>query len=258
MNLSDAELATGTLDDHSRKEAQGLLDQHGFLVLPRVFSAERMAAWQIAYAEQMKARQAASDGAAFPVGHQRFLFSVHLQAALADPALYASSLLLPIIRDLLGVDCILNSTSSVVALPGAELQALHKDHQHLYGDHLTTPAYALTLVVPLVPLDHVAGTTRLHDGSHRRPASVSPTLDPIIPLGGCLLTDYRLSHRGTPNHGTRMRPLLYLVYSRPWFLDERNFFSLPGLRLPTAPIPDSARPLFRRAEAQPYLGVELA
>ena len=256
LALDDDELASATLSPQSRARAATLLDEHGFLILPRVFPAERLAAWQVAYAEQMKRRQTEREAAAFPVGNQRFLFAVHLESELADPMLYACPLVLPIIRDLVGDDCILNSTSSVVALPGANLQALHKDHQHLYGDERPTPAYALTLVVPLVPLDGTNGTTRLHDGSHRRPASQSPPLDPLVPLGGCLLTDYRLSHRGTPNRGPRMRPLLYLVYSRPWFLDERNFFALPALRRPTTPIPAEAEALFARADGHADLGVD--
>jgi hypothetical protein len=38
-----------------------------------------------------------------------------------------------------------------------------------------------------------------------------------------LLIDYRLQHGGTANHAKQARPLLYLVYSRPWFRDHRNF-----------------------------------
>jgi hypothetical protein len=46
--------------------------------------------------------------------------------------------------------------------------------------------------------------------------------------------DYRLSHWGTPNVGTRARPILYLVYTRPWFTDARNFQQLYPLDVPPA------------------------
>ena len=38
-----------------------------------------------------------------------------------------------------------------------------------------------------------------------------------------VLWDFRLKHAGTPNIGPLPRPLLYLTYCRPWFVDHKNF-----------------------------------
>ena len=38
-----------------------------------------------------------------------------------------------------------------------------------------------------------------------------------------MLWDFRLMHGGTSNRGTVPRPLLYLTYCRPWFVEHLNF-----------------------------------
>ena len=48
-------------------------------------------------------------------------------------------------------------------------------------------------------------------------------IEPVVREGSCMLWDFRLLHGGTPNRGTLPRPLLYLTYCRPWFLEHLNF-----------------------------------
>jgi hypothetical protein len=38
-----------------------------------------------------------------------------------------------------------------------------------------------------------------------------------------MLWDFRLKHGGTPNRSALSRPLLYLTYCRPWFVEYLNF-----------------------------------
>jgi hypothetical protein len=42
-------------------------------------------------------------------------------------------------------------------------------------------------------------------------------------MGDCYFMDFRLRHAGTPNISDKPRPILYLVYSRRWFQDRKNF-----------------------------------
>ena len=39
------------------------------------------------------------------------------------------------------------------------------------------------------------------------------------------MADWRLKHRGLANRTREDRPLLYLTYARPWFVDKYNFSS---------------------------------
>jgi hypothetical protein len=236
------------------EEAAAQMRNDGYLILPRLYSQELIERAQADYARQMRERQERGEGFGYPVGIGRFMLSVRLEGALIDPELFAPPFVAGLMENLLGPDYILNSVSSVVAAPAAQMQPLHKDHELIYGPERTAALdpYAITLVVPLVTLDNVSGTTRVHPGSHLRPVAECEPVEPMVPLGGALLVDYRLSHRGTPNLGPRLRPILYYVYSRPWFVDERNFHALPALVLPDGAAPPVAR-LFRRPSS---LGIE--
>jgi hypothetical protein len=57
-----------------------------------------------------------------------------------------------------------------------------------------------------------------------------PAQDPVVPLGSCLLLDYSVAHYGRGNRSDRVRPILNLIYSRPWFRDCRNYHLQPPLR----------------------------
>ena len=39
--------------------------------------------------------------------------------------------------------------------------------------------------------------------------------------------DYRLTHRGLANHSDQVRPILSVVYHRPWFRDAVNHRNQP-------------------------------
>ena len=45
------------------------------------------------------------------------------------------------------------------------------------------------------------------------------------------MMDYRLIHGGMLNDSETIRPILYLVYSRPWFRDGFNFTSQPAVQI---------------------------
>ena len=65
-----------------------------------------------------------------------------------------------------------------------------------------------------------------------------------------MLIDYRLWHRGTANCSAAMRPILYVIYARPWFTDFRNFKRHAAICSTVkllSRIPRDHRPLFLRA-----------
>ena len=67
------------------------------------------------------------------------------------------------------------------------------------------------------------GPTEYVPGTHADYVLKAASKIPHLPAGGALLFDYRLKHRGLGNHSTVERPLLYLTYSRPFWLDVYNF-----------------------------------
>jgi len=172
------------------------------------------------------------------VGHERWMLSLPLEAPFDDPGLLAPALVHPLLTRLLGPDFMLHSLSAVTSFPGAEHQHVHLDHELLFPEDedasFDIPPYAVTAVVPLANLDARLGGTSVWPASHKaRP----PLLDrlrrpvPLRPqLGSLYLMDYRLMHGGEPNVSAVPRPVLYLVYTRPWFKDACNFNRHPPLR----------------------------
>lgn len=167
----------------------------------------------------------------YAVGHLRLLHPLLLEGAFAQPQFYAHSCLYPLLQALLGQYLVLNNASVVVAAPGAQEQHLHRDIPPLFGNSpicAQTPAYGITVVIPMVPLNQQNGTTRLAPGSHHdiRTAFTYQghpiVYYPSCQLGDVFLMDFRLVHGGTPNLSPQSRPIIYMSYTRNWFIDLEN------------------------------------
>jgi len=184
---------------------------------------------------------------ALKVGDRRFMITPTFEPPFSDPAVFASGEAIPLLRELLGKDCILGSFGAVVSLAGAAAQHRHRDfsEQLFPGTPLEpmVPPYAITLIVPLIDVDETTGTTLLWPGSHRqrRPQDEYPlegAVWPRLSAGDGLLIDYRLVHAGSANHSQAPRPILYLTYCRPWFRDHVNYQLQPRLRLSASGLPE--------------------
>lgn len=187
------------------------------------------------------------------LGDKRYMLTVDLEDPFCDPDLLGAPMLLPIIRKLLGDDCVLGAYTAVISLPGSADQRVHKDHPALFPGsewHHKLPGFAAQIIIPLVPLNELTGTTRFYKGSHRVPTEEAEALgaqDPLVPLGSCLLNDYRCAHRGRGNRSQQVRPILTLIFNRRWFRDFKNYAKQPPLRLTDAAyeqLPEDLKPLF--------------
>lgn len=224
------------------QEAVDLFRSHGALWLENVFAKstiqELLVAYQKKYLTLSKKELRQRDAA---VGDQRFMITVDVKGKFNRPEVYANEAVSPILHGLLSDALRIASFGSVVALPGAEAQAIHLDHPPLFGvaDDLGDgmPAYALTMVIPLVDLSPETGTTAIWEGSQRGAerfdllrrlmdgADFSEASLPMAKQGDAYLMDYRVIHGGMANLSEIARPVLYIVYSRPWFRDGFNFKS---------------------------------
>jgi ectoine hydroxylase-related dioxygenase (phytanoyl-CoA dioxygenase family) len=196
------------------------------------------------------------------VGDGRYMVTLSLDPPFDHPALFASPPLLAVARGALGTDAIINSLAVVIALPGALDQRVHVDHGMLFPQDepasSAAPSYALTAIIPLLDLDASTGSTEVWArGAH----SLAPDQwlskvegSTVLPLrvGDAALIDYRVCHAGTANPGLVPRPILYVVYSRPWFRDADNFSEMPPLRVTPQHLANMAheyRALFASAAA---------
>ena len=218
--------------------ATSLFETYGVLQVDNAFPVEMIERLHDAFIERYTPYFRKHDHPdALRLGDQRYMLTVDLEAPFDDPDLYAAPLVLPIFRQLLGDDCVLGAFTSVISLPGSKNQSLHKDHPALFPStrwRHRLPNFAIQLIIPLVPLDDAVGTTRVIKGSHRVSSDRAAKMemqDPLVPLGSCLINDYRLSHHGRGNRSDKVRPILTIIYNRPWFRDYVNYAKQPPLRI---------------------------
>jgi len=237
LELSSSELETKTIDQKNLERACQIFSKEGFVVIKNVldpkFVDELLQDYIKTNADYFHYGSSAD---ALEVGDKRKMITVELKPPFNSIDLYANPFFFPIVNRLLGGNCILGSFGSVVSLPGSEMQQIHFDHPNLFRDYelagimARIPAFAITVVIPLVAITDETGPTRMWPGSHLLPRGLKQklinegaTYDPLCERGDCILFDYRLLHAGMPNKSSQVRPILYSIYYRPWFRDAVNY-----------------------------------
>ena len=241
LALPRADADAGELRPELRSLGAKLFDQYGTLQINNAFRAEDIARVHDVFMQRYEAYFREDDHPdALRLGDKRYMLTVDIENELGDGQLIGSPMVLPIIREILGDDCVMGAYTAVISLPGSRDQRLHKDHPALFPDtplHFSLPCFAAQIIIPLVPLNDMTGTTRFYKGSHRfgtEEAEASGAQDPVVPLGSCLLTDYRCAHRGRGNRSDAVRPILTIIFNRPWFRDFKNYSQQPPLRVSDA------------------------
>lgn len=192
------------------------------------------------------------------VGEARYDLVLRLTGALGQREVFANGILLKLLHLLLGAEMVLNSFTAVVSHSNAPAQRVHRDYPHLfsrgeYDRHMSV--HAVNVVVPLIDVDLETGPTGVWLGSHlwERTDAPSETMTVCsLRRGDCMLLDYRLLHAGLPNRTSRARPIVYMVYARPWFFDQHNHLRTGRMPLDMPlerynELPSSVRPLMERA-----------
>jgi len=175
---------------------------------------------------------------ALEVGDKRYMLSMELDEDFGAEELVASDMVVPVMRDILGKECIFGAYTAVVSLPGSEDQPIHKDHPALFeevGWQFYHPTYGAQVVIPLLEMNEMTGATRVLKRTQQVPLHNSECVahqDPVVPLGSVIFLDYATTHYGIGNRSGLVRPILNLVYSRPWFRDYRNYHIQPPMRMP--------------------------
>ena len=118
----------------------------------------------------------------------------------------------------------------VFSLPGSVPQAWHRDGNHLFPEHAELPPHAVTMFVPLLDISSPGlGATQFCPGTHLMTDAQCNSSEHHVfsfnPMkaGSLIMLDYRVLHRGVANTSKTLRPLLYMVFAKPWFKDSKNF-----------------------------------
>jgi len=258
IRFTPEENASESVNPDTLLVASELFRVHGFLLLENIFSPDFIKKLHATFIKRY--RHYSRDGEfpdALPLGDKRHMITVELKPPFNTPLLYANPFAFPIIKQVLGQDCILGGFGAAVSLPGAADQYVHKDHPRLFSHAVDKliPSYAVTMMVPLVNLTDINGTTRVWTGSHLEIDEALESIDPEelhVPIGSCYLMDYsRLLHQGTANHSKEVRPIMYNLYSYPWFRDSKVYSRQPEIQISSKEykkVPKAYRSLFSIAE----------
>jgi hypothetical protein len=165
-------------------------------------------------------------------GSHRYQMYLPFEPPFSDPRLYAHPAVMNIVERVLGQNLLWSYLASDTPLPGSDYQQVHSDTQLLFPESpLSLPPYALVVNVPLVDVTEENGPLELWPGgTHYMPGRINipkhaaemSYLRLTMPEGGLLIRDLRAWHRGSPNRGTRSRPNVALVYTRPWYRFEQK------------------------------------
>ena len=229
LDISDEEQTAGSISPANRKLGFALFERHGTLMvrnaIPREIIARCHSEFMANYGTYLRDTKNADT---LRGGDERCMVTTKFSGTFADPMVFASPFVLPILKKVLGKQAILGSMTSVLSLPGSADQQMHKDNSALFVEapELVVPSFSVAMIVPLVALNQVNGATRVVKGSHRRTSDEVKTMphqDPEVELGSCLLMDCRLSHQEMANNSDQPSPILNLVYQRPWYRDYQSF-----------------------------------
>ena len=116
----------------------------------------------------------------------------------------------------------------LMAFPGCAEQHRHRDGGSLFPEtplSAILPAYALTVLIPLIDVGQDNGQTAFLPGTHRYPPG-SQDLQPVampLPRGSCIVWNFETMHWGLPNRSDQPRPALYITLCRPFWTDMKNF-----------------------------------
>jgi ectoine hydroxylase-related dioxygenase (phytanoyl-CoA dioxygenase family) len=230
LRISDSEQTFNRLDPATRLLLSQVFANKGVLTIENAFAPDFVLSLKNALMNEHGGHLLDREtDETLVVGDRRIMVPLEINGQFNKPQLSANPLIFPLLQDILGAECILGGFGAVTALPGADDQHIHRDHPFLFHDQVIdtlVPAYAVNLILPLVDCNEHHGTTRVWPGSHRvwldREARKLPSEAPIVNVGSCILMDYRLVHGGTANQSKQARPILYLLYQRPWFRDNVN------------------------------------
>lgn len=248
------------------KGAAAALRRHGVVIIDDVWPAERMtgylAALETTYPEIFDERQQGLDQT-HVVGDLRHISPVVLGGDLACSDILLHPALESLLQQPLDADYVFESIGIIQSHPGAARQHRHRDGAALFNrpelDRLLPP-FAMTVAIPLVPMDELHGTTAFWPASHLMPGSDDLTeadmFAPVVPVGSLVVWDYRIYHCGLANLSDRVRPLLYVTACRPFWMDSANFKRGRDMKLLVDPdvlegLDKKGRKRFARAQLHP-------
>lgn len=234
------------VSDGSDEALAGRLARDGVIVLSEPLPGGFVAELRHAFQPLLERYAAGREPNRGTRRHQMYL---PFEPPFSDPALWGDPTVLRVVERVLGPDFECTYYGSDTPYPGSDHQPIHQDGGPLFPEwDGRPPPYCVALNVPLVDVDDDDGPLEWFPGDDRPGPEAEPERF-TGPAGSLLLRDARVWHRGSPNVGDGPRPMLALLYTRPWY---RFPLDRPAIdRSVYERLPDPGRRLFRGADITP-------
>ena len=226
--------SNGTLDEATIQFLADRIRMDGYCVLGNAIPLDLIERLRECFDQLLDARIRA-DGA--NRGANRYQMFLPWEAPFTDSLVIENPRVMAILERVMGQDLIMTYLASDTPMPGSDYQRVHADTRLLFPEtQLSLPAYGIVANLPLIdvteengPLEFWPGGTHLVAArpEMERHAAEMQSIRLTLRAGSILLRDLRSWHRGTPNRGTRSRPHVALVYTRPWYRFEQRTIEIP-------------------------------
>ena len=232
VRVSPEERDSGQFSSEKTDLASSLFRQHGALVVENVFDVDMLQAIKKLILDRYDSYfEPREYDDCLRLGDKRHMVTLDIEGPINSPDLYDNPFISAITKKILGKDFILGAINIGVSLPDSRNQSIHKDYPPLFDEddefRDNIPCFALAVLIPLVQHSHTVGTTLVIKDSHKIDhieAQKLPGQAPLLEIGSCLMIDYRVGHQGLANSSEDVvRPLLTLIFHRPWFRDCVNY-----------------------------------
>lgn len=152
------------------------------------------------------------------------------------PGLIYNPTVYPLVQELLGsgdVQLLYAGIMWAECGSGQTPQKWHGDGGHCFTENGHQPPHCINVFYPLIDMSSELGPTEFMPGTHilgRFDHKDTTAVSLCCKMGGCVLFDYRVKHRGGANICMHQdRPVLYLCYCKTWFRDTGNLRSAKSI-----------------------------
>lgn len=236
ISLTPIERDSDTLAEDNLADAVTAIRKDGFVVIEQVVDHAHLDVLK----ERMDADSEKMIAAAKWGGAGRLRGHLQQGPPPYDPFLFPDVVVNPfavqISREMLGDGFYCSFYNGNTNTPGSEVQPLHADGVHLWGEQKVSHP-AAQLIVNVTPQDasEENGATQIWPGSHldMRPVndeteadrrSFAPAIQAATRKGDILIRDSRLWHRGVSNPSDQNRHMIATVFNIGWMVRRRTLF----------------------------------
>lgn len=236
LDVTDAELAAGSLSPERAQAAVEALKRDGIIVLANIVSQDSIKILLERSLEDLKQLLARPDS---PYNWTKG--NIQQNPPPFPPYLFrdvlVNDIVIQITHATLGNGLKCGFYSGNTALQSEARQPVHADEGQLWkGLEKASPAHSLVVNVPLVDMGPENGSTEVWPGTHLDTTvsiqdgeieaseealaywrTKSGPVQPVVKEGSVVIRDIRMWHAGMPNHTPNPRPMIAMIHSVSWW-----------------------------------------